>query len=177
MKRLLFFFLMCLPMMAWAQELMFKHRQKADPLTGEPALTYWESRHVMLSKTDDGRYYLSINNPQHIFIEGETKVGFYSAKGKLLMTSDDWICDRETGSVTMWLKGGETSDSTAYCRAPEELAFTSTPMYEVWARDDGKYVVEPQHIYKFLTETNGYIRIVTPTYYGGTFDVKARFKK
>ena len=169
--------MMCVPMMAAAQELMFKHRQKADPLTGESALTYWESRHVMLSKTDEGKFYLSINNPQHIFIDRETKVGFYSAKGKLLMTSDDWICYKETGSVTMWLQGGETSDSTAYCRAPEELAFTTEPIYEMWARRDGKYVVEPQHIYKFLTETNGYIRIVTQTYYGGTFDVKARFKK
>ena len=146
-------------------------------MTGDPALTYWESRHVMISKTDDGKYYMSINNPNHIFIDGETKVGFYSSKGKLLMTSDDWVCNKETGSVTMWLHGGETSDSTAYCRKPEELLFTTVPTYEMWARRDGKYVVEPQHIYKFLTETNGYIRIVTPTYYGGTFDVKARFKK
>ena len=174
MKRLLFLFLMCLPLMAGAQELMFKHRQKADPLTGESALTYWESRHVMLSKTDDGRYYLSINNPQHIFIDGKTKVGFYSAKGKLLMTSDDWICDKETGSVTMWLRGGYTSDSTSYCRDYVEF---SDNIIDINSRWDDKHIVEPQHIYKFLTETNGYIRIVTPTYYGGTFDVKARFKK
>jgi hypothetical protein len=45
------------------------------------------------------------------------------------------------------------------------------------AQREGKYVVEPQHIYKFLTETNGYIRIVSPTYYGEYFDVKARLQK
>ena len=177
MKKVLFLLLMCMPMVAVAQEIMVKHRQNADPLTGEPSLTYWESRHVMLSKTDEGKFYLSINHPKHVFVSGETKIGFYTAKGQLIMASGDWSGAIETGSVTKWLRGGETSDSTAYCREPQEFLFSSGPSYEMQAQEEGKYVVEPQHIYKFLTETNGYIRIVSPTYYGEYFDVKARLQK
>jgi hypothetical protein len=177
MKRLVTLLLLFLPLMMTAQEIMIKHRQKADPLTGDCALTYWESRHVMLSKTDDGKFYLSINHPKHVFVSGETKIGFYTAKGQLIMASGDWSSTIETGSVTRWLRGGETSDSTEYCREPQEFLFSSGPSYEMQAQREGKYVVEPQHIYKFLTETNGYIRIVSPTYYGEYFDVKARLQK
>ena len=44
-------------------EIMTRHRKSADPMRNESAMTYWESRHVAVTETDDGKYYLSVFNP------------------------------------------------------------------------------------------------------------------
>jgi len=158
----------------FAQELMIKRRSKADPMLGEKPYTYWESRHVFIMESDEGIVGMSIMNPQHVFTSDvSTKIGFYSASGKLLLTTDGWRSEIETGGLTMYLKHGYTTDTTSiYSRKPEENEYGEVALRKI----TGKNIVDKEHILKFLKETNGYIRIVTPIYYGGHFDIKARLK-
>ena len=58
MKRLLFLFLMCLPMMVVAQddvEVMTATYVKADAMTKTQGSTKWRSTHIGVTKWDDGR--------------------------------------------------------------------------------------------------------------------------
>lgn len=157
-----------------AQELMVKHRAKGDPMLEDKPYTYWESRHVFITESDEGIVGMSITNPQHVFTSDTfTKIGFYSASGKLLLKTEAWSASCETGGLTLYLRHGYTDDTTSvYCRKPYENEYGEIARREITKQN----IVEKKHVLKFLKETNGYIRIVSPIYYGGYFDVKAKLK-
>ena len=159
-----------------AQEVMIKHRSKGDPLMGTKPYTYWESKHVYIWESDEGNVGMCIQNPSHVFTsELLTRIGFYSAKGELILATDGWGGSMETGSLSMFLKYGHTKDTTSvYSRKPDKE--TEVGKYAVWELTH-ENLVEKEHLLKFLKETDGYIRIVTPIYYGGYFDVKAKLQK
>lgn len=176
MKVFITFALLLTWSIASAQELMIKHRSKGDPMIEEKPYNYWESRHVFIQESDEGFVGMYIKNPSHVFTaEYSTRIGFYSPKGELLLTTDGWHGVIETGGLIMYLTHGYTADTTSvYCRKPDPaLEYGEYKLREVTKKN----IVEKEHVLKFLKETNGYIRIVTPIYYGGYFDVKAKLKK
>lgn len=161
---------------AGAQELMIKHRSKSDPMLEEKPYNYWESRHVFIQESDEGIVGMLIRNPSHVFTaENSTKIGFYSSKGELLLMTDGWRGIMETGGLTMYLTHGYTADTASvYCRKPNpKNEYGEYKLREITKKN----IVDKEHVLKFLKETNGYIRIITPIYYGGHFDVKAKLKK
>lgn len=176
MRQLSILFFLSVVLTANAQiEIMTKHREKADPMTNKSAMTYWESRHVAVTETDDGKYYLSVFNPKHIFTANDqAKVGFYNQAGKLIMMSERWGCTKGDGSTQLWLDYGFTKDSTKYS---SDYDPNINNIQNIVAKVEKLRIVEPRHVLQFLKENNGYIRIVTPIYYNQLFDVKARIAR
>ena len=177
MKKVILMWMMAVEVMtATAQvEQMVRHAEKADPMRDNPGMTYWESRHVCISETKDGKYYLSIFNPQYVFTEDDkAKVGFYNQKGKLIFMSERWQCIKGDGATQLWLEYGFTKDSTKYSMEPDPCG---TSVKHIVANIEKYRIVEPRHVLQFLKENRGYIRIVTPIYYNGLFDKKATIRK
>ena len=160
-------------------EIMTKATFKADPMTNMIGHITWTSRHVQIVEEENGNVYIELRNPAHIFSEWHSvKVGLYSQSGKLLEMSEKWHCDVSENEAKLWLHFGFTKDTT-------QTAYTdSIPSGTIKTREGTQYklakiehynrIMKAKDVLRFLKDTNGFIRITTPTYGSTLFDIKAR---
>lgn len=179
-KMTLLFSLLLLGITAVAQvEVLTKAVFKSDPMTNEIGYTSWTSRHIQIVEEDDGNVYIELRNPSHIFSDWfSAKVGLYNQSGKLLEMSEKWHCDVGEDEAKLWLHFGFTKDTT-------QTAYTDTiPSGTIKTREGTQYqlarieqynrIMRAKDVLEFLKNTNGFIRITTPTYGSTMFDFKAR---
>jgi len=182
-KMTLLFSLLLLGITAVAQvEVLTKAVFKSDPMTNEIGYTSWTSRHIQIVEEDDGNVYIELRNPSHIFSDWfSAKVGLYNQSGKLLEMSEKWYCDVGEDEAKLWLHFGFTKDTT-------QTAYTDTiPSGTIKTREGTQYqlarieqynrIMRAKDVLEFLKNTNGFIRITTPTYGSTMFDFKARMAR
>jgi len=182
-KMTLLFSLLLLGITAVAQvEVLTKAVFKSDPMTNEIGYTSWTSRHIQIVEEDDGNVYIELRNPSHIFSDWfSAKVGLYNQSGKLLEMSEKWHCDVGEDEAKLWLYFGFTKDTT-------QTAYTDTiPSGTIKTREGTQYqlarieqynrIMRAKDVLEFLKNTNGFIRITTPTYGSTMFDFKARMAR
>ena len=182
-KMTLLFSLLLLGITAVAQvEVLTKAVFKSDPMTNEIGYTSWTSRHIQIVEEDDGNVYIELRNPSHIFSDWfSAKVGLYNQSGKLLEMSEKWHCDVGEDEAKLWLHFRFTKDTT-------QTAYTDTiPSGTIKTREGTQYqlarieqynrIMRAKDVLEFLKNTNGFIRITTPTYGSTMFDFKARMAR
>lgn len=182
-KMTLLFSLLLLGITAVAQvETLTKAVFKTDPMTNEIGYTSWTSRHVQIVEEDNGNVYIELRNPSHIFSDWfSAKVGLYNQSGKLLEMSEKWHCDVSEDEAKLWLYFGFTKDTA-------QTAYTDTiPSGTVKTREGTQYqlariehynrIMRSKDVLNYLKNTNGFIRITTPTYGSTMFDIKARIAR
>lgn len=163
MKKVLFLFLMCLPMILGAQvEMMSQHKIKADQMIGTGDATAWISKHVSIVETNDGKVGIVLYMDGHIFIDKPFRVGFYDEKDNLIYICDRWSCQTEDDRQSARLVDSGFSNSKI--EGSSEIG-------------NNRYLVPRETILKYLKESKGYIRFVTTTYGGHIYDIKASIKK
>lgn len=150
MKRLLFLFLMCLPMVVCAQddvEMMTPTYVKADAMTKTQGSTKWRSTHIGVTKWDDGRVGMGLMNPPHIFIgkramDGSRlpmntcKVGLYAEDGTLVWLAEKWKCQPGEGGTVLYF----TADAKAENQQTGERRKITTFDILSWLQQTGNYV-------------------------------------
>ena len=168
MKRLLFLFLMCLPMMAVAQgevEMMTSNYVKADPMTKMQGSTKWQSQHIGVTKWDDGRVGMGLMNPPHIFVTKRAmdgsrlptntcKVGLYTPDGTLVWLAEKWKCQPGEGGTILYFTGDSKTENQ---QTGEKRKITTAD------------------ILKWLSQKGNYIRYIADVYGDYYWDVSGQF--
>ncbi len=171
MKRLLFLFMMCLPLMAVAQEMgdeiLSPFHQQGDPMLGTKDRLIWISQHA---KIDQGQFgpVIILKCDGHIFTKGLTKVGIYNKQDSLVAMSS--VC----------LNAKPTQDGQHFTLSGPMFSNDSIPMSEY--SEDQYYVKKSWRLklkdaIEWVKKDKGAIRIVTRTYGDRIYDIRLRFKE
>ena len=169
MKRLLFLLIMCLPMMAGAQEMeiLDSIRYAPDPMYDNVGKTIYQSKHMVFILSDAGTLEWKLINPPHIFINSRSKltgqnlgysnvrVGLFAENDSLLAMVDKWkAITSEHGQIL-------TLVATATFKRPNGEKM-----------DGGS----PTVFATLLKRKGSYVRVVAETYNDYLFEVKARLR-
>ena len=155
---------------------------KTDPMTNEIGYTSWTSRHIQIIEEDNGNVYIELRNPSRIFSDWfNAKGGLYNQSGKLMEMSEKWYCSVSEDEAKLWLHFGFTKDTiqTAYTDTipPGTIKTQEGTQYELARIKHYNRIMRAKDVLRFLKDTNGFIRITTPTYGSTMFDIKARIAR
>jgi hypothetical protein len=170
MRKVLFIWAMlAMAVIAGAQgvEQLEPKEVNGDAMLGSNRSVIWRSEHVNIVEPEKGSVQIILTKADHIFIKNyETRIGYYTDKDQLIGMGMVLRPTPSQGGTKMEIGVAFANDSLPYSVYSEDEYYVK----KSWR-------ILPKDVLKWLKESNGHIRVVTPIYDNNLFDVKFRLKR
>ena len=149
----------------WEIETLQVTTVDADPMTGTEGGLMWVSNKVSIYAPINGAWRVVLMNPDRIFVNGVTRIGYYTKENELIGMSDYCYTNISDDGRRLVFTLFFSKDSLPLSQYSDDYYYKKS-----WR-------VRVKEMCEWLLHTDGYVRIVSSVYGGGVHDVRFRLKE